>query len=58
MIQFDTKDSIFMPLIITYLIKQGYDLHLLPHGSYVIQDKDGKITNLNDFDEQGNLIKK
>jgi len=58
MIQFDTRDSIYMPLIITYLMKQGYDLHLLPHGSYLIQDKFGKITNLNDFDEHGNLIKK
>jgi hypothetical protein len=58
MIQFDTKDSIYMPLIITYLMKQGYDLHLLPYGSYLTQDRFGKITNLNDFDEHGNLIKK
>jgi len=55
MIQFDTQDSIFMPLIITYLMKQGYNLELLPHGSYLIKDNVGKITNLNDFDEHGNL---
>lgn len=58
MIQFDTKDSIYMPQIITFFMKRGYNLHLLPHGSYLIRDKDGKITNLNDFDEYGNLITK
>ena len=57
MIQFDTKDSIYLPKVFQYLTEQGYNLHLLPHGSYLIMDKDGKITNLNDFDEQGNLIK-
>lgn len=57
MIQFDTRDSIYLPKVFQYLTEQGYDLGLLPHGSYLIQDKDGKLTNLNDFDERGNLIK-
>lgn len=56
MIQFDTKDSIYLPKVFQYLTEQGYDLGLLPHGSYLIMDNDGNIENLNDFDEQGNLI--
>lgn len=41
-IQFATSDSIFMPKIILYLIKKGYDLHLLPSGSYLIYNKNGR----------------
>lgn len=33
--QFDTQDSIYTPLITMYLISRGYNLHLLPEGSYV-----------------------
>lgn len=56
MIQFDSKDSIFLPKVFQYLTEQGYDLGLLPHGSYLIMNKDGKIENLHEFDEQGSLI--
>lgn len=57
MIQFDTKDSIHLPRVFQYLMEQGYDLGLLPHGSYLIMNNEGKIENLNQFDEHGNLIK-
>ena len=40
--QFDKSDSIYTPQIILYLIKQGYNLHLLPNGSYLIYNKDGR----------------
>ena len=41
-IQFDKSDSIFMPHVILYLMKQGYNLHLLPSGSYLIENKGGR----------------
>ena len=41
-IQFDTSDSIFMPKIIEYLIKQGFNLELIPHGTYLLDGKDIK----------------
>lgn len=56
MIQFASPDSIHLPKVFQYLTEQGYDLGLLPHGSYLIMNKDGQIENLNQFDEQGNLI--
>jgi hypothetical protein len=43
-IQFDTSDSIFIPKIIEYLIRKGYNLHLLPHGTYLLQNKNGIAT--------------
>jgi len=46
-IQFDKSDSIFTPEIILYLIKQGYNLHLLPHGSYLIENKNGRAIETN-----------
>lgn len=45
-IQFDTKDSIYMPQIMHYLTKKGFNLHLIPHGTYLVQDKNGKIEDL------------
>lgn len=42
--QFDTKDSIYTPAITMYLISRGYNLHLLPHGSYV--EFDGREIDL------------
>lgn len=56
MIQFDTSDSIYLPEIMKYFMNQGYDLHLIPHNSYLIVGKDGKI-DTNKFNEHGNLIK-
>ncbi len=41
--QFDKSDSIWTAPIAMYLLKQGYNLHLLPHGSYVEIDKEGKL---------------
>lgn len=43
MIQFNKQDSIFMPLIIAYLIKQGFNLHLIPHGTYFEKDSQGRL---------------
>lgn len=42
-IQFHTSDSIWLPQIINYLIKEGFNLHLLPHGTYLIKGKDGIV---------------
>lgn len=41
--QFAKSDSIWTAPVAMYLLKQGYNLHLLPHGSYVEIDKEGKI---------------
>jgi hypothetical protein len=38
-IQFATHDSIHMPKVIEYFIREGYDLGLLPKGTYLIQNK-------------------
>lgn len=43
MIQFDTQDSVCMPAIMNYLIQRGFNLHLLPHGSYLEVDEKGFI---------------
>ena len=47
--QFEKHDSIFMPSVILYLIKQGYNLHLLPHGSYLIYNKNGRAFESNEI---------
>src|ERR1700741_2884227 len=47
-IQFDTRDSIFLPKIMEYFTRKGYNLHLLPHGTYLIKHKDGKVVDSND----------
>ncbi len=43
--QFDKNQTIWTPPITMYLIKQGFNLHLLPHKSYVEIDKQGKLIN-------------
>ncbi len=42
-IQFDKSQSIWNPSITMYMIRQGLNLHLLPHGSYLEIDKEGSI---------------
>ncbi len=44
-IQFATHDSIFMPNVIEYFIHKGFDIGLLPHGSYLLQNKNGIATS-------------
>ena len=41
-IQFEKHDSIWMPKVIEYLIRKGYNLNLLPHGTYLVINKNGK----------------
>jgi hypothetical protein len=43
-IQFDKSDSIHMPKVTEYLIRKGYNMELIPHGTYLLQNKDGKAT--------------
>jgi hypothetical protein len=43
-LQFVREDSIFVPQIIEYLIRKGYNLHLLPHGSYLLKNRNGMAT--------------
>lgn len=43
MIQFDTKDSIFLPKVMKYLIERGFNLHLIPEGTYLEVDEKGYI---------------
>lgn len=42
--QFDTRDSIFTPAVTLYLISRGFNLHLLPEGSYLETDGEKVIT--------------
>jgi hypothetical protein len=35
-LQFDTSQSIFLPEIIKYLISRGFNMELIPHGTYLI----------------------
>ncbi len=42
-LQFDKSDSIWTAPVAIYLLKQGYNLHLLPHGSYVEINKEGEL---------------
>lgn len=53
-IQFDTKDSIFMPKIIAYFLKEGFNLHLLPKGTYGYYSK-GTV-DLTEYVEMQKLI--
>lgn len=43
-IQFEKHDSIHMPKVIEYLIRKGYNLELIPHGTYLLENKNGKAT--------------
>lgn len=38
-IQFATHDSIWMPKVSEYLIRKGYNLELIPHGTYLLQNE-------------------
>ena len=35
-LQFDTSESIFLPKIIKYLVGRGFNMELIPHGTYLI----------------------
>jgi len=42
--QFEKHDSIHMPKVIEYLIRKGYNMELIPHGTYLLQNKNGIAT--------------
>lgn len=42
--QFATHESIWMPKITEYLVRKGYNMELIPHGTYLLQNKNGIAT--------------
>jgi len=42
-LQFNTSESIFLPEIIKYLVGRGFNMELIPHGTYLISSNNGVI---------------
>ncbi len=42
-LQFDTSQSIFLPEIIKYLVSRGFNMELIPHGTYLIGNNNAGV---------------